>query len=87
MSYERELLWHVGSSSRQFQSVSEGNRCLAGTLTAGLSRSIQASDQTMGHLEEEILHKTQDLERAVLEEAAQKKADQAPPCAPYAETS
>lgn len=47
-------------------------------LQAGLSRSIQASDQTMGHLEEEILHRTRDLERAVLEEAAQKKADQAP---------
>jgi hypothetical protein len=46
-------------------------------LQAGLSRSIQASDQTMGHLEEEILRKTQDLERKILEEAAQKKADQA----------
>jgi len=51
-------------------------------LQAGLSRSIQASDQTMGHLEEEILHKTQDLERAVLEAAAQKKADGAPPVCP-----
>ncbi|MCX6927004.1 MAG: hypothetical protein NT154_27925 [Verrucomicrobia bacterium] len=51
-------------------------------LQAGLSRSIQASDQTMGHLEEEILHKTQDLERAVLEEAAQNKADGAPPVCP-----
>src|SRR5512136_1078420 len=51
-------------------------------LQAGLSRSIQASDETMGHMEEEILHKTQDLERAVLEEAAQKKADGAPPVCP-----
>lgn len=51
-------------------------------LQAGLSRSIQASEQTMGHLEEEILQKTRDLERAVLEEAAQKKADQAPPVCP-----
>jgi len=51
-------------------------------LQAGLSRSIQASDQTTGHLEEEILHKTRDLERTVLEEAAQKKADQAPPGCP-----
>jgi hypothetical protein len=51
-------------------------------LQAGLSRSIQASDQTMGHLEEEILQKTRDLERAVLEEAAQKKANQAPPVCP-----
>jgi hypothetical protein len=51
-------------------------------LQAGLSRSIQASDQTMGHLEEEIQQQTRDLERVVLEEAAQKKADQAPPACP-----
>ena len=51
-------------------------------LQAGLSRSIQASDQTMGHLEEEILHQTRDLERTVLEAAAQKKAEQAPPVCP-----
>ena len=51
-------------------------------LQAGLSRSIQASDQTMGHWEEEILHQTRDLERRVLEEAAQKKAEQAPPVCP-----
>lgn len=51
-------------------------------LQAGLSRSIQANKQTMGHLEEEIFHQTRELERAVLEEAAQKKADQAPPLCP-----
>lgn len=51
-------------------------------LQAGLSRSLQASDQTMGHLEEAILQQTRDLERAVLEEAAQQKADQAPPVCP-----
>ena len=51
-------------------------------LTAGLSRSIQASDETMGHMEEEILHKTRDLQRAVLEEAAQKKAEKSPPTCP-----
>ena len=51
-------------------------------LQAGLSRSIQANDQTMGHLEEEILHQTRDLERTVLEEAAQRKAEQAPPVCP-----
>ncbi len=51
-------------------------------LPAGLSRGIEASDQTMGLLEEEILHQTRDWERAVLEEAAQKKADQAPPVCP-----
>lgn len=51
-------------------------------LQAGLGRVIQASDQTMGHLEEEILRKTQELERAVLEEASQKKADLTPPVCP-----
>src|SRR6185295_13563590 len=51
-------------------------------LQAGLSRSIQASDQTMGHLEEEILQKTRGLERAVLAAAAQQKADRIPPVCP-----
>lgn len=55
-------------------------------LVAGLSRSIQASDQTMGHLEEEILHKTRELERTVLEEATQQKADSAPPLCPVCAT-
>jgi hypothetical protein len=36
----------------------------------------------MGHLEEEILGQTRSLERSLLEEAAQKKADQAPPLCP-----
>lgn len=53
-----------------------------GRLTAGLTRSIQASDHTLGHLEEEILRQTQGLERKLLEEAAQKKADQSPPNCP-----
>src|SRR5260370_40346986 len=51
-------------------------------LQAGLGRVIKASDQTMGHLEEEILQKTKELERAVLEEASQKKADLTPPVCP-----
>src|SRR2546426_6827563 len=51
-------------------------------LMAGLSRSVQASDQNLGHLEEEILHRTGELERKLLEEAAQKKADQSPPVCP-----
>lgn len=51
-------------------------------LTAGLNRSLQASDHTLGHIEEEIAHKTRDLERAVAEEVAQKKADQVPPRCP-----
>lgn len=51
-------------------------------LTAGLTRSLQASDQNLGHLEEEILHSTRDLERKLLEEAAQQRADQSPPVCP-----
>jgi hypothetical protein len=51
-------------------------------LQAGLGRVIQASDQTMGHLEEEILQKTKELERAVLEAASQEKADLTPPVCP-----
>jgi hypothetical protein len=51
-------------------------------LTAGLTRSLQASDQNLGHLEEEIMHQTHDLERKLLAEAAQKKADQSPPVCP-----
>lgn len=51
-------------------------------LTAGLKQSLQASDQTLGHLEEQILRQTRGLERQLLEEAAQKKADQSPPVCP-----
>src|SRR6185436_5969156 len=51
-------------------------------LTAGLNQSVQAADQTLGHLEEQILRQTRGLERQLLEEAAQKKADQTPPVCP-----
>lgn len=51
-------------------------------LTAGLRRSVRASDQTLGDLEEEILRQTAGLEQKLLEEAAQEKADQAPPVCP-----
>jgi hypothetical protein len=51
-------------------------------LTAGLSRSVRACDQNLGHLEEQILHQTRDLERKLLEAAAQQKADQCPPTCP-----
>lgn len=73
------LVPHPDSS---FKAFSQAVTAWQERLQAGLSRSIQASDQTMGHLEEEILRKTQDLERKLLEEAAQKKADQAPPVCP-----
>jgi len=55
-------------------------------LTAGLNRSIEASDHTLGHMEEEIAGKTRDLERTVAEEVAQKKADQCPPNCPVCGT-
>ena len=51
-------------------------------LQAGLTRSVQASDHTMGHLEETILRQTRPLEQKLLEEATQKKADQTPPLCP-----
>jgi hypothetical protein len=51
-------------------------------LTTGLTRSIQACGDTLGHLEEQILRQTRGLERQLLEEAAQKKADQCPPSCP-----
>jgi hypothetical protein len=51
-------------------------------LTAGLDRIIKASDQTLGHIEEEIARRTRGLERTVAEEVAQKKADQTPPHCP-----
>jgi hypothetical protein len=51
-------------------------------LQAGLGRVIQASDQTMGHMEEEILRGSRELERTVLEAASQKKADLTPPVCP-----
>jgi hypothetical protein len=51
-------------------------------LTAGLDQSIQASNETLGDMEEKILRQTQGLERKLLEEAAQKKADQTPAVCP-----
>jgi hypothetical protein len=51
-------------------------------LQARLSRSIEAGDQTMGHLEEEIFEQTRELERVALVESVQKKADQVPPVCP-----
>ena len=55
-------------------------------LLAGLDRSLRASDQSLGHIEEEIAYQTRDLERALAQEAAQKKADQTPPLCPVCGT-
>ena len=80
--HERELLCYVGSSSRQFQSVSAGRCGLAGTLTGRLEPEYRSEGSHAGAFGEEILHQTRDLERVVLEAAAQKKADTAPPVCP-----
>ena len=72
----------VPHHDRSFEAFPKAVAAWQERLTAGLNRSIEASDQTMGHLEEQILQKTREVERAVLEEAAQKKADQAPPVCP-----
>ena len=69
---------HRGSSKAFRQAVAAWQE----RLQAGLDRSIQASDQTMGHLEEEIQRNTLEIQRLALEEAAQKKAGQAPPVCP-----
>jgi hypothetical protein len=51
-------------------------------LQEGLVQSVEASDQTLGHLEEQLLRGTLDLQRQLLQEAAQKKADATPPRCP-----
>jgi hypothetical protein len=51
-------------------------------LTAGLNRSIEIINQTMGDLERQIARQTQGLERKLLEEASQRKADLSPPVCP-----
>ena len=48
-------------------------------LQAGLTESIRASNENLGHLEEQVLQQTRELSRRVLEEAAQAKADATPP--------
>ena len=54
---------HHGSSKAFPQAVAAWQE----RLQAGLSQSIRASDQTMGHLEETILRETRAVERALLE--------------------
>jgi hypothetical protein len=52
-------------------------------LAGQLHRSVCASDQNLGHLEEELLHGGQEVLRQMLQKAAQQKADMAPPLCPY----
>jgi hypothetical protein len=72
----------VPHSDSSYETFAEPVADWQARLTAGLNQSVQASDQTLGHLEEEILQQTRGLERQLLEEAAQKKADQTPPVCP-----
>src|SRR5690349_14303162 len=65
-----------------YQTLTEPVRDWMARLTAGLNRSIPNKNHTMGDLEREILQQTQGLERKLLEEASQKKADQSPPVCP-----
>jgi hypothetical protein len=72
----------VPQSDRSFETFAAPVADWTARLTAGWGRSVRASDQALGHLEEEILRQTQGLERKLLEEAAQQKADQSPPGCP-----
>ena len=72
----------VPQSDSSFETFAQPVADWQARLTAGLTRSLEASDQSLGHLEEEILYSTRDLERKLLEEVAQKKADQSPPVGP-----
>lgn len=72
----------VPHSDSSFEALQEPVLDWQARLTAGLNRSIKASDETLGHIEEQIAHHTRDLERRVAEEVAQKKADQSPPNCP-----
>ena len=72
----------VPQSDSRFEALASQLGDWAARLTVGLSRSIQASDQTLGDLEEEVARQSRELECRVVKEAAQKKADQTPPVCP-----
>ena len=72
----------VPQSDSRFETFAAPVADWAARLTAGLTRSVRVRGQTLGHMEEEILQQTRGLERKLLEEAAQKKADQSPPVCP-----
>ena len=52
-------------------------------IAGGLKQAIVASDQDLGHMEEELLQGGQELFRQTLEKAAQQKAERAPPVCPH----
>lgn len=51
-------------------------------VEGALGSSIVCSQESMGHMEERLVEESRELQRKVLEEAAQKKADAAPPNCP-----
>ncbi|MBI5774630.1 MAG: ISKra4 family transposase [Verrucomicrobia bacterium] len=51
-------------------------------LDHSVQRFVAARDQNLGHLEAEVLHQTQELQRRAVEGGAQAKADATPPCCP-----
>ena len=72
----------VPQSDSSFETFAAPVADWAARLTAGLTRSMRVRGQTLGHMEEEILQQTRGLECKLLEEAAQRKADQSPPVCP-----
>jgi len=72
----------VPQSDSSFETFAAPVADWAARLTAGLTRSVRVRGQTPGHLEAEILQQTRGLERNLLKEAAQQKADQSPPVCP-----
>lgn len=52
------------------------------SLAQRMRASVCAADQTLGHLEEELLRGSQEVFRLMLEKAAQQKAEAAPPLCP-----
>ena len=52
-------------------------------LAGRVHDSVHAADQNLGHLEEELLHGGHEVFRQMLEQAAQQKADAAPPLCPH----
>jgi hypothetical protein len=72
----------VPQSDSSYETFGQPTKDWMARLTAGLNRSIPNKNQTMGDLERQILQQTQGLERKLLEEASQKKADQSPPVCP-----
>jgi hypothetical protein len=55
---------------------------LAVTLEASVVRFLNAADQNLGHIETQVLHDTQNLQRQTVQRAAQAKADATPPRCP-----